>query len=426
MGKAITIEYLRSLLEKAAEIAGCHPQDVTERMLLDLDPNLTNWKLRKFGRMTGIKKYYPIQNIDLAEIHQQKDIKKYINSLEKRVGEKESLENKLYEAIVTQIKPIKVTPYKIKKKPVKTKREIVAMLNDTHYGLIVKPEEVANVNKYNWNIASRRTAFFIDEICKYKQDKRNEIECLHFLLNGDLIAGVIHGLFGRDNDLLTHQFNGTLHILSNAIKHLSENFPRVKVYFSTGNHGDAPHRREGGRVSSQIFDSFEGMIFYALSTVFKSVKNLEFIAGHTLFQDFQLPAGRAMFTHGHLLFSKELGSPGSSVNTKAISDSIMRFNDGEIAKGLQKIKLVLLGHSHSHYHITTKDGVHVYNAPSLSGTDSYAFKLGINHNQVGQLMFESTDKYIFGDSRLLYVQEADDKAEYDKIIPPYNYELTNK
>lgn len=421
--KKITLEYLKKALKEAADIADMHPQAVTLAQLTAYDENITEWTLRKFGGISSLKKSFPLTSKDLVEIKNQKDSASYIAKLERELADKQSLEKDIRKALSAKIKSVKVTSYKPSKKKVKEPRHVVAMLNDTHIGLNVDKREVDNLNEFNFEIASRRVAFFIDQVCNYKKEKRDEVEVMHLLLNGDLIAGIIHGLQGNDLEMLTHQVNGAVHIFANAVAHLASSYKKVKVYFSTGNHGDSPHRREGGRVLSQVYDSIEGQIFYAISSTHKDTKNVEFVASHTLYQDFYLPAGRAAFTHGHLMFSRALGNPGTSVNNKSLDIAISDFNLSQRRMGNDDVKLFLFGHTHCHFHITTKSGTQVYNAPSLSGIDSYAYSIGINHNLTAQVIFESTEKYIIGDARLVHVNEADNNKDMDKIIKPFNKEL---
>lgn len=428
--KELRKELIKSFKEaiiEASNAYGVPTSDVTKAQYNDFS-EISDWDLRKIGGFAGQKKlHFPSDDKEIDLVRSDQKTRNYIAKLERDLGDKLSLENEIREAIVEKIKPVKINSYKASKsRKVKTNRDVVAMLNDTHIGLEVKPDEVDGLNEFNFKVASRRIGFFIDEVCNYKKDKRAEVDTLHLALNGDLIAGIIHGLMGRDNHLLTYQFNAAVHTFSSAIARVAENYKKVKVYFSTGNHGDLPHRREGGRVSSQVYDSIEGQIFYALSIAHSKTKNVEFIAGKSLHQDMHLPGGRAIITHGHLMFSRQLGNPGTSVNVKALGEAIADFNTAERRAGREEVKLVLLGHTHTHFHITTKHGVQVFNAPSLSGIDSYALSLGIRHNFVGQCIFESTKDYIFGDSRLIQVSEADSQAKYDKIIKPYDYELTHK
>jgi hypothetical protein len=421
--KEMTIDYLVSILKSVANAENLHPQQVTVGQLSKVDDRITEWNLRKFGGLSNIKSNYPQDDKDLVLIKQYKDLGAYVKKLEKELGDKKTIELDIRTAILDKVKPVKVVSYKPKTTQVERTRDNVAMLNDTHIGLKVSKREVDGLNEFNFEIASRRIAFFIDEVCKFKLEKRDEVENLHLLLNGDLIAGIIHGLEGSDLHMLTHQFNGAVHIFTNAISHCAKSYKNVKVYFSTGNHGDSPHRREGGRVLNQIYDSIEGQIFYAISIAHKETKNVTFHASHTLYQDFQLPAGRAAMTHGHLMFSGPLGNPGTTVNTKTLGTAVSDFNVSQLRLKKEEVMLWLLGHTHCHFHITTKSGVQIYNAPSLSGLDSYALSIGVQQSLSAQVVFESTKKYIMGDVRLIHVQEADTNPEYDKIIAPYNLEL---
>lgn len=406
-----------------------HPNLVTKAQIKKCKKyKVSEWMIKQIpGGLSAVKSaHFPVTTKELVVAKKIKDTSKYIRDLEKQLADKLSLEEEIKSAIINKIKPVKVKQYKSTKKKNKKSRDIVAMLNDTHIGLQVKPEEVDYLNSFNFEIASRRVAFFTKEVCEYKIDKRDQVDTLHLILNGDLIAGIIHGLMSKDLELLTHQVNAAVHIFANCVSRCAENFKKVKVYFSTGNHGDSPHRREGGRVSAQIYDSIEGQIFYAISAAHKDTKNVEFVAGHSLSQDINLPAGRAIATHGHLMFSRQLGNPGTSVNTKLLGQAISDLNESERRLNREEVKLVLLGHTHCYFDIIAKNGVRVLNAPSLSGIDSYAFSIGIRNNLTGQVVFESTKDHIIGDLRLIKVQEADSNPEMDKIITPYNYELTFK
>lgn len=420
--KKLTLPYIRDLVQTVADTEKIHPQQVTINQLTKYDENITEWNLRKFGGLKTVKSSFPVDK-DLVVIKKAKDVSSYISKLETLLANKQELIQDIQKSIIKNIKPVKVTQYKAKKTNGQQVRHNVAMLNDTHIGLRVLSKEVDGLNSFDFLTASRRIAFFIDEVCKFKSEKRNECETLHLLLNGDLIAGIIHGLMGRDIHLLTHQFNGAVHIFTNAIAHCAKSYKNVEVYFSTGNHGDSPHRREGGRVISQIYDSIEGQIFYAISVAHRNTSNVKFHASHTLYQDFELPAGRAAMTHGHVMFSSALGNPGTAVNTKLLGTAVSDFNVSQLRLNKPEVNLWLLGHTHCHFHITTKSGVQIYNAPSLSGLDSYAYSIGVQQNLTAQVVFESTEKYIMGDVRLIHVQEADNNQMYDKIIPPYTCHL---
>lgn len=419
---------LKQIVRKMKDIAKQIGINPSELKLNDLSKNgLAERQIRNVGGLSAIKKaHFPEVEKELSEVAENRDSGKYISSLENRLGNKEFLEKTIINVIKEKLAPLPIPKNQTKKvkKNKKHNREVVAMLNDTHYGLIVNPEEVDGLNKFSWIEACRRTAYFINEVNDYKPHVRNETTKLHLILNGDLINGIIHGLTSRTMELWVHQMNGALHILVNAIHQLSSGFTEIEVHGIGGNHEELPHKREHGkRATQEHYDNFSNAMFYSLSVAFKQYKNVKFNFPKTPYLFMNLPAGRAMVCHGHNMFSRQLGNPGTSINVKSLSSAIREFNAGEQLKGRDPIKLILFGHTHTYAHFITIDGVEVYVAPSLSGIDSFAHQLTINTNFIGQVVFESTKDFILGDSRLIRLKSADDNKELDEIIPIYKNEL---
>jgi hypothetical protein len=411
----------------AAKQNGIQPNEVSKLQFLDVcDEDITEWSVRKYGGFSAfMKAYCPMSDKDLSSIQESKEYSSYINKLEKRVGSKELFEEtrrKSVEKNLTPLPKIATKKYKATKRNA-LKRELVLMLNDTHYGLIVDSEEVGDVNKFGWREACRRTALVIKETLEYKPHARDQVSKVNLLLNGDLISGVIHNLSGKTQDLAVHQVNGAVHILTYAIAELAKEFKEVQVTGICGNHEDFPHKREGGRAIQEKYDSFANLIFYSLSVAFRNNKNVKFNFPKTPYAFLDLPGGRTLLAHGDTVFSKSLGNPGRQINVESISKEIKKFNAGEILKGRSPVKLLLLGHVHTFAHFITDDGVEVYIAPSLSGTDGYAHSLTINTNSTGQVIFESTEQFIMGDARLIRVTQADSDKELDDIIPTFTKQL---
>ena len=409
-----------------AEKMGIHPSEVTKAHFQKHVDNVSSWDIREVGGIAAVKKsHFPIVTKDLVTIREQKETAKYISDLEKKIGDKEHFEREILKNINNIVTPKTVKAYttpKTKKK--KMHREIVMMLNDVHYGLRVDSVEVGGVNSFDWKEAGRRTALFTKQAIDYKADKRDEVECLHVILNGDIVQGIIHDLTARTAHLLVHQINGAVHILSHMITHLASNYKKVVVHGVSGNHDDAVHRREGGRVLSHKYDSYTNMVYYSLSAMFRDQSNVDFNFPKSLYGTIDLPSGRICYTHGDTMFSSALGNPSKRLNTSSLGDLLSRFNMGESEKGNPKIKLFMFGHVHSHAELTTFDGTRVMVAPSLSGVDAFASSLAINHNQIGQIMFESTKDYLIGDKRLVELTNADDDSKLDKIIPVFKNELS--
>lgn len=403
--------------------------DPSELKLKDLsDMGISERQVRKHGGIAAIKAaYFPQTDKNLKSISEVTESKNYIKKLEKSVGDSDLFQDRLLSVIKETIKPLpKIKMPKLSKKNNTDMVEFVGMLNDTHIGVIIDKEEIGGINSFDFQEACRRFAFYTKEVINYKKHKRSQVRKLHLILNGDLIAGIIHGLDTKGIHLMVHQLNAALHIFTYVIQNLMTEYSVIEVHGIAGNHDRAVHKNHGKRAVSEVYDSYANSIFYGLSTAFRNQKEVTFNFPKTPYGFINLPAGRAMYAHGDHVFSSALGNPGKAINVKGLTDAIRNFNAGEIAKGDKPIKLLLLGHVHVFAHFITTDGVEVYISPCLSGLDSFAHSLTINNSFVAQPIFESTKDFILGDCRLIRLNKADDDSELDKIIPVYNKELKFK
>ncbi len=394
--------------------------------LQDLSDNgLSERQIRKFGGLSKIKNaHFPFQEKSLADIKELSNQASYIKKLENELGQKQSLEKLMKAALDKILTPLpKITPPKIKSKNSKDMVEFVGMLNDTHIGVIIDGEEIGGINDFDFKEACRRFAFYTKEVINYKKHKHSQVKKLHLVLNGDLIAGIIHGLDTKGIHLMIHQVNAALHIFTHVIQNLATEYSEIEIHGIAGNHDRAVHKNHGKRAVGEVYDSYANSIFYGLSVAFRNSPNIKFNFPKTAYGFINLPAGRAMFAHGDHVFSSALGNPGKAINVKSLTEAVRNFNAGEIAKGKEPVKLLLLGHVHVFAHFITTDGVEVYISPCLSGLDSFAHSLTINTSFVAQPVFESTKDFILGDCRLIRLASADKDGDLDKIIPVYNKEL---
>lgn len=424
----ITLEELAGDLALVAAKNGLDPQELSEANYYKLGGKFRSkatWQRKGgFGKIRAT--LLPDTDKDLKSISSLGKTASYINKLEKTVGSQLNIQELVEESIKAlriKIKPSK--PFK-KKKKAKKGRHIIVSLNDTHYGALIDKEEVGGLNSYGWLEASRRTAFVATQVSEYKIEKRDEVEVVHVVLNGDLVQGTLHDKTAKNADLMVHQQNGSIHILTHFLMEVANSYPNseIKIYGLSGNHCDTTFRRDGGgRVVTHKYDSYSNIVYFALSAIFKDYNNMYFHNTKGLDTVIKLPAGNLMVTHGDTLFSKQIGSISSNVNVKNIGDAIARYNAGAIASGKEKIDMLMLGHVHTFLNMCTHDGVRLLISPSMSGIDSFAKSLTINYNMIGQVIFESVEDYIMGDLRLVDLTGVDDIKELDNIIPVFKRDL---
>lgn len=419
----ITVKEIVEDIAKISKETGLPANSLSLREYTSLGGKFGETTINRKGGWSRIKSLnFPDQEKDLASIHKVKKESSYRSKLENAVGAKLEIEE-LVKDVISKLN-VKISPQK-KLKPQKSKDlvHVVAMLNDLHYGLRVDADENGGLNSYDFQEAGRRTALFVKEIADYKPHKRDQVQKLHLILNGDIIEGILRDGIGNEQHLLVHQINGALHILTHAIEYLAKDFREIELHCIAGNHDRMVHKNAGKRPTSEIFDSYSNIIFYALSNLFKSNKNITFTVPKTPYGFINLPAGRLMYLHGDGLWNKQLGNPGKSLNVSSVNAAIREFNSGEVAKGNEPVKMVLVGHTHNYAHWISPDGIEICVAPSLCGPNGFAHMLNINNNLVAQIVFESTSQFMFGDSRLVRLNTADKNHKLDKIIPIYNKEL---
>jgi len=425
------ISDIKKAILRISEQEGIHPSMITvatfNKHLTDEErETFTPHELKKLGGVTGIAKAeFPFDDYDHAELKNQKDNKSYQNKLERQLQNKLSFQKNLLKSVKDVVKPINYNPYRrTPTKRVRKTSENVFMLNDTHIGAIVKPEEIGGLNTFDFLQASRRIARYIQEAVNYRLEDRDRTKKAHLILNGDLIAGVIHDLEAKQVHLMTHQCNAAIHIFTHCIAHLVKVYQEVEVHCLPGNHERFLHKNHGKRPMTEHFDSFSGIIFFALSAIFQKEKNVKFKTPHEPYAFLDLPGGRGLVTHGHSLFSTSLKNPSRTLNVKLLNDDIERFSIAEMHKGNKKIDLVLFGHVHHYTHFVTSHGTHVCIAASPMGIDGFAHSIGINQNTATQVGFYSDCEGVFKSPMIVDLTDADSDESLDDIIPPYELELT--
>ncbi len=415
-----TIATFISSMRQIAILLNITTDRVTQAQFWANDPfDVSEWDLRKAGGFASLKKlYFPADEENLQVKHGSRLVQSHRNKLEKKYGTDEffleELKITIFEALNQsefKLHP-KAAPSKAKSKP--SSRTIVAHISDTHYGANISEKEMNHENCYNWEIAARRTALFIDQVCKYKPQYRSETD-LVLAINGDIIAGQIHNQEWFV-DLLTTQFAGTLSILSQAVTYAAQHFKSIRVVCTSGNHGRNVGKADKGRATTHKWDSYESMIYVALKQVLKPYTNVEVIIPESPYAIYQVQGHTFFQTHGDTVIN--VGNPGNALSMKSINNQVNKVNAALDTRG-EKISVLLVGHVHVPTVQLMENGCVSLINGCLSGTDPFAQSIGIFESHPTQGMCEVTKEHAVGDIRLIQLRSADKNAELDKIIAPF-------
>lgn len=348
-----------------------------------------------------------IDDIEMFRFKQEKS--KTVNSNKQLVTNVNTLDYlaRFAENVFTsQIKPVK---------PVVSKKTINRALNltlsDLHFGADITKAETGYLD-YGTKEEARRFAEIIKQTIDYKPHYRKETE-LHVNLLGDIIQHKLHD--AQAAAPVSEQICRAIHLLSQGIAQLGENFPKVTVYCSTGNHGRDLNRHHQ-RATSGKWDSVETVIYFALRKILAKYKNVKFLIPKTPYIIYEVFGHKVFATHGDTVLN--VGNPGKSLNIKNIENQINQINSSMTDK--EEIKVVIVGHTHCSSVSNLNSGTTLITNGALPPTDDYAVSLGYLENRASQTLTEMTQAYAVGDIRFIRVDgETDKNSSLDKIIKPY-------
>jgi|SRR5665213_172428 hypothetical protein len=422
-------------IEKISEKLQLEPYQLSKAEFKEFS-KVSEWDLRKVGGyQTLLTTYFPMSDKNLKDIQIGKQRKSYVSKLEKQYGTWEAFAEQLTDSLVKRLETMRVEPRILNEKATKdyiksisktdlhdtSPRSVVVALTDLHFGTNVDKAELGGKNEFNWNIGARRFGFIMEQLQTYKMELRHLHEEVVLLLGGDLIGGIIHNQEGPDYDLITFQVNGALSYFIQAFEHLKAFYPKVRVVCQPGNHGRMMHKQSKDRALSQKYDSFENIIFYAMSQYFKNDPKVEIIVPKTPYAEVTVQGHRIYMTHGDGVFVT--GNPGKSINTDNINKQVQRVNETEYKEKRKPFEVFVFGHVHQAAHFQVSSGAHIIINGSMIGTDSFAQGVGITSNNPVQVLWEMNSKFPVGDSRWLFVAAGDSEKRLESIIKPYNYEL---
>ena len=180
-------------IQITAEHLGVHPSEVTKSQFFKIVDNVNDWDLRMVGGLSSIKRaHFPVVSKDLITIRKQKETSKYINELEKKLGEMQLLDDNMRSVIDESVKSLKLGKIRVPKlKATKGKKMTMElMLSDIHYG---KKTEMFDLDICRSRM-QKLTDVFLEEMSQKKKEGF-KVERVIIALIGDIIESyTMHGL----------------------------------------------------------------------------------------------------------------------------------------------------------------------------------------------------------------------------------------
>jgi hypothetical protein len=336
-------------------------------------------------------------------------------ALERHLGDVEYIYEKLASALEVAVQSHPPILRKLPNPPInidtrRTDKALVAHISDTHFGLLVDPEEVIH-NQYNWTIAARRMGRYCYRVA---QKANNQYSTLHLVLNGDIIEGKIHN---DDNGamLLASQCDGSRQILTSMIDFFRTQFDEIFVECTSGNHGRWPFKGPG-RATAQKYDSSATLIYRGLEQIFRDVPEVTFTIPKTPFTCFDVCGHMVFATHGDTVVN--IGNPGKSLNLDNIVRQVLGIQVSEILPSRPDI--VMLGHYHVPSWFRIPNGPtnsHLMINGSGSGLSPFANSIGLYSGTPVQTFFIVSKEKAVDGFHMVNLNDADGDEMYEQIVP---------
>lgn len=295
-------------------------------------------------------------------------------------------------------------------RPSVTKRTVVAVLSDLHYGADVSGRETGYLD-FGPTEEARCTAKMAYEVGDYKIEHRDHTELVVCLL-GDIIENHLHNI--RDAADIAEQVSRALSALTYFFQYVATKYGRVTVKCVSGNHDRNKHLQEKRAESKKVANSFATIIYDALAWACKPLKNVSFDIPETAWCVFTAQGNTFYVTHGDT--NLDPGSPGNSVNVGSLENQTNR-----IMAGLGKIDCFIVGHVHISTNVELTNGAILLTNGTMTPVGPFAVNgCNIHRAPNSQWIFESVAGHPVGDARRInFNRKTHQDESLDVLVPAW-------
>ena len=250
-------------------------------------------------------------------------------------------------------------------------------LSDFHWGEVVHPSQINNVNKFNLSIARERLTYTIETAIHLLRilDSKMDYPGIVVPLGGDMISGNIHDELTATNELNSMPTVLDLygHLIA-GIDQLARVFGSVFLPCVTGNHGRDTRKIWG---KDRHHTSFDWLIYRFLAKHYEGNKKVTFFIPDSSDALFRIYSKRFLLTHGDQFRGGDsiIGPLGPLTRGNQKKQARNQAIDAEF-------DVMICGHWHQYMQLQRL----VVNG-SLKGYDEYAYQNNFGFEEPQQAMF---------------------------------------
>lgn len=174
----------------------------------------------------------------------------------------------------------------------------IALWSDWHWGEVVDPRQINNVNAFNLEIAHQRARRLVERTIYLLRSHvvKPKYPGIVVCLGGDMVTGDIHDELTETNDApIMPTVVDLFGVLSWALRTLADEFGRVLVVGVTGNHG---RNTKKPRAKNRNFTNFDWLLYRFLASAFEGDNRVSFQIPDGPDALFRVYGVRYLLTHG--------------------------------------------------------------------------------------------------------------------------------
>jgi len=315
--------------------------------------------------MAGVKPTVPVVNKDKNELLEALD---KIRQLEASINaqEEQTLTAEYIKKVIFKLSKSKTTTPNWLVKPAKGKASAgvpTLFASDWHWGEVVDPNQINNVNEYNVAIAQDRARVMIEKTVDLLKNHvaHTDYPGIVFVLGGDMVSGDIHEELMATNSMeIMPTVLDLFGILTWCIETLANEFGHVFIPCVSGNHGRNTHKI---RAKGRNFTSFDWLLYQFLNKRFEGDNRVQFHIPDGSDAYYSIYGHKYLLTHGDQFRGGDgvIGALGPIIR----GDHRKRSRNAQID---MEYDTMLLGHWHQLIQLERL----IVNG-SLKGYDEYAY-----------------------------------------------------
>jgi len=315
--------------------------------------------------MAGVKPTVPVVNKDKNELLEALD---KIRQLEASINaqEQQTLTAEYIKNVILKLTKSKSSVPNWLIKPAKGKASAgvpTLFASDWHWGEVVDPNQINNVNEYNVAIAQDRAKVMIEKTVDLLKNHvaHTDYPGIVFVLGGDMVSGDIHEELMATNSMeIMPTVLDLFGVLTWCIETLANEFGNVFIPCVSGNHGRNTHKI---RAKGRNFTSFDWLLYQFLNKRFESDKRVQFHIPDGSDAYYSIYGHKYLLTHGDQFRGGDgvIGALGPIIR----GDHRKRSRNAQID---MEYDTMLLGHWHQLIQLERL----IVNG-SLKGYDEYAY-----------------------------------------------------